>query len=297
MFTEEELSKLQELRSVLPSSLLPKDLFSDDYYLIRWLRARNLDVSKAAQMLEKSIQWRTENQIDLAIENGEEVPLKYRKIYPTGLLGHDDEDCLVVFLPLGRFNHRIMIGNEGMETAMRYNMLWMERIMGYLKEYEEKTGKKGLRIVEVVDMEYYSYKELTYGPAREFMLATNRVFDENYPELLKSCIVINAPKVFTMLWNIIKPLLSKVTMSKVQIYGGSGQEVESWKELLRSKLKPENVPKRWGGTKQGSDEFCSQDKDVWIDGPIELSYFIDGYSKCRCLIFNSFLCPIKIHFA
>lgn len=275
MISSEESEKIRELRSKLPSDLLTKERYGDDYYLIRWLRARNLDVEKAAEMLTKSMQWRKENEADEVFTKNMEVPLKYRKIYPTGLLGTDDEDCLVELLPLGRFCHRILMDNEGMETAMKYNMIWVENMLKRLEEIEEKTGKKGLKFLQVVDMEYYSYKELTYGPAREFLLETNNVFAENFPELLKSCIVINAPKVFTILWNMIRPFMNKATVEKVQIYGGGEQDVQNWKAILRSKLKPENVPKRWGGTREGSDEFCSQDTEIWIDGPISLKFFTE----------------------
>lgn len=290
MISSEEAEKIVEFRSMIRSDLLPKDKYRDDYYLVRWLRARNMDVEKAVEMLEKSIQWRREHGIDEMLAKGAEVPVQYRKIFCTAVLGNDEEGCLVILLPFGRFIHRILLDNEGMDTALIFNVIWIERILAIVRQCEIASRKKGLRIVKVVDMEHYSCKELTYGPSREFILQTNRIFDENYPEILKSCVIINTPRIFSIMWNMIKPFLSKATLSKVQIYGATGQDEETWKNVLRMdlKLNPERVPRRWGGTRVG-DAFCSQDTLVWIDAPIQLTYFTEGMYLMSYFNFTSLM--------
>lgn len=53
------------------------------------------------------------------------------------------------------------------------------------------------------------------------MTGTQAVMDANYPELLRLCMIVNAPKVFELIYNILKPLLPKSTSDKIDIYGVS----------------------------------------------------------------------------
>ncbi|CAL8073412.1 unnamed protein product [Orchesella dallaii] len=96
----EEAQKIQQLRSAC-SGILNADQ-NDDYYLIRWLRARNMDLGKAEEMLRKSMKRRkNNNEVDGIMDRGE-VPLKYRRLLPTGLFGRDiddDIDDVVIFIP------------------------------------------------------------------------------------------------------------------------------------------------------------------------------------------------------
>lgn len=270
MISSEELEKIQQLRCNLPPDLLTTIQLKDDHFLIRWLRARNMDVEKATEMLKKSIKWRLDNNVNAILKNDEDIPLNYRRMYPTAVIGRDANDCLVTLIPLGRMNQRTVIENEGMETALRYNIIWMEKIMKRLKEIEEALRKKGLRLVQIVDMEYYSSAQLVHGPTREYILKTHKIYDENYPEILKSVLVINAPKVFTLLFSMIKPFLSKETIGKVSIYG---HDEETWKRVIQERFAIDKIPKRWYGSREGTDEFCSQDKEVWPNGPIPLKFF------------------------
>ncbi|ODM98644.1 SEC14-like protein 4 [Orchesella cincta] len=270
-FTPEESQKIQQLRSACSAILNTEQ--NEDHYLIRWLRARNMDVEKAEEMLRKSMKWRKDNEVDGILER-EEVPIKYRRLFPTGDFGRDSEGDVVIFIPYGRYCHRLVIGVEGMETVLRWHIIWMETMNRLVTNAEKETGKKGLRLVQIVDFDQYSYKELTYSPGREFLIKTNKVADENYPELMKSMVIINAPKVFSLLFGVIKPFMSKETISKISIISGNE---ETWKKELNSKLNPENVPVRWGGTKKGTDEYCSQIPEVWLGTPVPLSYFTSDY--------------------
>ena len=54
--------------------------------------------------------------------------------------------------------------------------------------------------------------------------------------------VINAPSTFTVIWNVVKPWLSKETASKVDILGSD------YKDVLLDLVDPENLPSSLGGT-------------------------------------------------
>jgi len=148
--------------------------------------------------------------------------------------------------------------------------------MREVREHEQALNKRGIRLVQIVDMEGYSYKELMYKPGLDYILQTQKIFDENYPEMLHSVIIINAPRVFSVLFNLVKPLISKETQAKMSVYGPNEDE---WKAVIREKFDVTKFPKRWGGSREGSDLFCSQDTEVWPDGPLPLKFFSKGMNK------------------
>jgi len=98
-FSPEELQKLAEFRAKV-KDILETDEQKDDYFLIRWLRARSLDVSKAEEMLRKSLNWRKQEEIDGA-DLREEIPLKFKRLNPMGRGGVDKDGNIVLIFPLG----------------------------------------------------------------------------------------------------------------------------------------------------------------------------------------------------
>ncbi|CAG7827333.1 unnamed protein product, partial [Allacma fusca] len=58
-----EVKLLGEFRKRLTDLDLNEE-WTSDYNLIRWIRARDLDLDAAENMLRTSIEWRRENDID-----------------------------------------------------------------------------------------------------------------------------------------------------------------------------------------------------------------------------------------
>jgi hypothetical protein len=141
-----------------------------------------------------------------------------------------------------------------------------------VEETVKKTGKPVIQYHQVIDFEHYSVRHMSYKPSLDYIMQSQKQFDENYPEFLKSITVINAPKIFPVLFSLFKPLMTKQTLEKLNVFG---TDEEKWKAYLREKFPMERFPPRWSGTLQGSDEFCSQE-DVWLYSPIPLRYFKEG---------------------
>jgi hypothetical protein len=157
-FTSQEISKLSQFRDRLSDLHLDKEI-DDDYYLIRWLRARNLDLNKASEMLRTSLKWRKENGVDTILEDFKDsIPLKMKRLYPCGLFGEDKEGNMVLFFPVGRSIYRIGIEELGIDKMLKCNIYMMEAIMKAIREKEEELGQRGIQLVEIVDMEYYPFK-------------------------------------------------------------------------------------------------------------------------------------------
>ncbi|KAF8794831.1 SEC14-like protein 2 like protein [Argiope bruennichi] len=80
-----------------------------------------------------------------------------------------------------------------------------------------------------------------------FLIAVN-IFQDNYPELLKSVYVINASTYFTMVFPVVKAILSGSILGKLKIFGTDG-----WKEEFLKIMDAEELPACLGGKKTDPD--------------------------------------------
>lgn len=83
----------------------------------------------------------------------------------------------------------------------------------------------------------------------EVIIATARDFEANYPETLKSGFNLNCPKVFAVLFNMIKPFLSERTLSKISIFDSNASK---WEPSLKKMVDSSMLPKKYGGHRETS---------------------------------------------
>jgi hypothetical protein len=50
-----------------------------------------------------------------------------------------------------------------------------------------------------------------------FSLSLSQVFEGNYPQTLRFCLIVNAPKVFPIAYSLIKPFLPERTRNKIVV--------------------------------------------------------------------------------
>lgn len=93
------------------------------------------------------------------------------------------------------------------------------------------------------------------------------MFEDHYPETLNACFVINAPKIFPIAFNIIKPFLSEETQKKIHIFGSN------YKQMLLKYIDADQLPIHWGGTQCDPDgnPFCVS--KVCIGGTVPEQYY------------------------
>jgi len=260
-FTIEELEKIHLLRQRVAASVELSEEQSSDHYLVKWLRARGMDVGKAEEMLKKSLEWRKENGIDTILETLK-VSEHFLKAAPFAYLGIDPETGCPLFLyVMGRADMRAHVEELGIEAMLQYNAYFMEYIHKVIfKECSEKAGRPITQFIELMDLEGYNYYQLASSQTREMMTRMQVMFDSNYPEVVRHASMINAPKIFSVIFNLLKPFIAKATLDKVSIYGPN-----NWQAEVKERFPMELIPTHYGGSRPGRDEFCSGDP-MWIFG-------------------------------
>ncbi|KAM7304229.1 hypothetical protein ISCGN_014129 [Ixodes scapularis] len=94
------------------------------------------------------------------------------------------------------------------------------------------------------------------------------MYEDNYPEMLKKAYVINAPKIYPIIYNMVKPFLSEETAKKIHVFGK-----DNWKKALLQDISEEELPVHWGGTKAGPDGDPRCTHIVGTGGPVPCSYY------------------------
>ncbi|KAL7732747.1 hypothetical protein ACLKA6_005890 [Drosophila palustris] len=214
----------------------------DDYFLLRWLRARKWNLDAAEKMLKASLKTRAMWNVD-NIEKWD-APQALREYLPYGLMGYDNEGSPVIVCPFYNFDIWGMMHCVTRFEFQKYLVLLLERFMKSAYQQSLEHGWKARQLVVFFDCESLNLKQYAWRPAAECVISSIKQYEANFPELLKMCYIINAPKLFSVAFNIVKKFLDENTTSKIHIYKSG---VDKWQQQLFSHVNPKNFPKCWGG--------------------------------------------------
>jgi len=258
-FTESEWQALREFRSKLPE--IQAKAYSDSktgiksivlwgvelspskpdarasVVLMKFLRARNLSVTDASDMLVATLHWRDEFNVDAALkeEYPEDVFGNLGHIY-----GHDKEGRPVVYNIYGG-NNDLKVVFSDVQRFVRWRVALMEKSVQLLDFVSlDQT-------VQVHDYEGVSLRSRDVNSKNATVEATN-IFQNHYPELLYKKFFVNVPSYLAWIFWIVKPLLSAKTVAKMSVVGTGSHAIG--KELLPI-VDAKELPKRYGGDAEG----------------------------------------------
>ena len=80
------------------------------------------------------------------------------------------------------------------------------------------------------------------------MKAGNKEIEENYPEVMGKCFIVNAPWVFSGIWAVVKPWLPPRTLAKIEFYGKGPEFLAALKQFVDS----DKIPSKY----EGSAKLC-----------------------------------------
>uniref|UniRef100_A0A8C5ZLC3 SEC14 like lipid binding 3 n=1 Tax=Marmota marmota marmota TaxID=9994 RepID=A0A8C5ZLC3_MARMA len=236
----ETLAKFREnVQDVFP--VLPNP---DDYFLLRWLRARNFDLQKSEAMLRKHMEFRKTMDIEHILDW--QPPEVIQKFMPGGLCGYDRDGCPVWYDIIGPLDPKGLLFSVTKQDLLKTKMRDCERILHECDLQTERLGKKIETIVMIFDCEGLGLKHF-WKPLVEVYQEFFGLLEENYPERLKFMLIVKATKLFPVGYNLMKPFLSEDTRRKIIVLGNS------WKEGLLKLISPEELPAHFGGTMTDPD--------------------------------------------
>ncbi|KAL7635635.1 UNVERIFIED_CONTAM: hypothetical protein RMT77_013452 [Armadillidium vulgare] len=260
---EEEI--LKEFRERIGDKV-PLHLNSD-FELSKWLIARNFNINKAETMLLKHLEWRKEYNIDNILEWT--PPEVLRKYCPGGLAGYDKDGAPVVIIPIGSMDVRGVKASSSNEDILKYIFQIVEKSLDLMRrksrDLEQPIGKE----IFIFDLNHFSLRDFTWTPAINLVLKLVQMYEANYPEILKHAFAINAPKVFSVLFSIIKPFIQTNTMKRIKIFGKN-----EWKEVLLKEIDADQLPVHWGGSMTDPDGNTQCVSTICPGGEVPKEYYL-----------------------
>ncbi|XP_051135203.1 uncharacterized protein LOC127254240 [Andrographis paniculata] len=201
-----------------------KDL--DDSTLRRFLRARDLNVDKAATMLLKYLTWRRTFMPKGFITTSE----IYNEISQNKMFmqGKDKQGRPIAVV----FGSRHFQGDT--DEFKRFLAFVLDKLCSRMPEGQEK-------FTTIADLEGYGYCN---SDVRANLTAIS-ILQDYYPERLGKVFVIHVPYIFMTMWKIIQPFIDKNTRKKIVFVENSRLHA-----TLREDIDENQLPEIYGGKLQ-----------------------------------------------
>ncbi|KPM36269.1 Sec14 cytosolic factor [Neonectria ditissima] len=255
--TEGQIAQVHQLRMMLESEGFTDRL--DTLTLLRFLRARKWVVEDSKKMFVDTEKWRKEINLDEILPTWDYPEKTEVSQYYTQFYHKTDKDGRPIYIEtLG-----------GIDLTAMYKITTAERMLTNLAvEYERvadprlpacshKAGSLQETCCTIMDL-----KGVSLGKAPQvysYVKQASVISQNYYPERLGKLYLINAPWGFSTVWSMMKGWLDPVTVSKINILGGSYQS-----ELLKQ-IPAENLPKNFGGQCVCEGGCDNSDAGPWHD--------------------------------
>ncbi|CAG7835952.1 unnamed protein product [Allacma fusca] len=230
---------------------------SHDQNLVRWLRARDLNVKNAETLIRESMKWREENQMDEL--QFLPLPETFLEQFQFGACGHDKQGTVICVAPFGAWRmKKIIQAGQGHQISLYIAQIF-EKYFRYAKNTNTVENMK-TQIILLFDFDQFSLQEFISKQVVDTLIQIISVYEANYPERLKAAYVVNISKFFQILWSILTPFLPARTLSKFHLLGGSP---ETWRKSLLESMDYQELPSWFGGSNTAFPYFENRFNETW----------------------------------
>ncbi|CDO98299.1 unnamed protein product [Coffea canephora] len=198
----------------------------DDLTIRRFLRARNLDVEKASDMLLKCLKWRR-----MFVPSGHisssEVPneIAQNKMFVQGI----DKKGRPIAVLIGARHFQNEIG--GLDEFKRFVVFTLDRLGSRMPPGQEK-------FLVIADLQGWGYCN---SDLRAYLGALS-ILQDYYPERLGKLLIIHVPYIFRAVWKAFYPFIDKNTKKKIILV-----KDKRLKATLLEDIDESQLPETYGG--------------------------------------------------
>ncbi|PAA65052.1 hypothetical protein BOX15_Mlig016597g1 [Macrostomum lignano] len=248
--------------------------FEDDFQLYRFLRAREFDLAKSELMLRNHIRWRKELRIDDIVDRFQEKEV-ITKYYTGGLCGEDKEGRPVYYDPIGCIDPQGIAKSVSREELFLSQICRAEKIVTHLlPQVRARTGKAIYGVTFVYDLQHFGKKHM-WRPSLEFYGDLTRTCEQNYPETIGIVFIINAPAIFPVVFNLLKPLFNPATQAKIHVLG------KDYQRTLLQYIDADQLPAVYGGERRDPDGDPRCLNEICFGGLVPESFYLQPkYPDC-----------------
>ncbi|KAL9455534.1 hypothetical protein AB3S75_004870 [Citrus x aurantiifolia] len=241
--------------------------------LVRFLKARDGNFSKAHKMLMDCLHWRVQNEIDKILSKPIVPTELYRAVRDSqliGMSGYSREGLPVFAVGVGLSTFDKASVHCYVQSHIQINE-YRDRVI--LPSASAKHGRPITTCVKVLDMTGLKLSALSQI---KLLTIISTVDDLNYPEKTNTYYIVNVPYIFSACWKVVKPLLQERTRKKIQVLQGSGRD-----ELLKI-MDFESLPHFCRREDSGSSRSSENKNCFSLDHPFHQQLY--NYIKQQSLI-------------
>ncbi|XP_012563299.1 SEC14-like protein 5 [Hydra vulgaris] len=210
--------------------------------MLRFLRARDVNLDKAFEMLKNSLHWRRTHHVDTILDTWK-PPDQLLEYYPGGWHYNDKEGRPVYIVRLGTMDFKGLLKTVGEDGFVKHVVSINEEGLKKCREATEIYAKPITNWTLIIDLEGLSMRHL-WRPGVRAVLRIIEVVQANYPETMSRLLIIRAPKVFVVLWTLLYPFIDENSRKKFLIYTGDDYQGPGG---LEDYLMKEYIPNFLGG--------------------------------------------------
>ncbi|GBG30609.1 Phosphatidylinositol/phosphatidylcholine transfer protein SFH8 [Hondaea fermentalgiana] len=231
----EEFAALEEMRSIFANAScieLDEDIGTfrlNDQTFLRFLRARDYNVSKASAMLQNHLEWR--DRVVPAKVRAHEIA-KPLQSGMTRRSGNTFDGEPITMVQIGKFDPADF---DSVTQFVKYVAYFFEINLSVIDPEVERG-------VIFIDMQGYSPRKHMSTKARKIIFAFIHVVQDQNPETLKKLVLFNVPAIFRMAWNVIKGAIDPVVRDKILFATDLS--------VVRQDVPPHLLNVRYGGEKE-----------------------------------------------
>jgi hypothetical protein len=216
---DEKKEKLETFRERLRNKklLLEGTHLATNSALLRFLKARGWDLAKAELMYSNMVEWRTSfktNEVFESLDYPEKVQVL--EIYPQFYSGTDKFGRPVYIERTGQIDYAKLVGVTSVDRLIQFHVQCYESLVREkFLACSKAAGREVMTTTTILDLSGLTLTN--FYKCKDALKRISQIDQDYYPEHLGAMIIINAPRIFTTIWNVIKPWLDQQTTSKMQV--------------------------------------------------------------------------------
>ncbi len=223
--TSSEKKVLSVIRSYVGEELENRDDKWNDWYLLRFCRARKFNVEKIKLMIKNYFEFQKEVDMDGIAKMDLSRYDLLRANTHHGYFFTDKKGQPVYYDFMRDIDEKMLFKNYTEKELIKYFVQSYERLVNViLPECSRVSGRKIEKTICIFDLKKTKILKMFRGQFKAFLKVCTNISQNYYPELLDKTFIINAGVVFSGIWSIAKYWIDEKTRKKIHIISGSGRK-------------------------------------------------------------------------
>jgi len=292
--TADETKVLDAFRTHVKDVNKVTDPKFDDWYLLRFCRARKFVLKDVITMWEKFITWRKEFGTDTMIENDFKYIDDFSKQYwHKGYYSVTKDGYPVYIERYEKTDIDKVLTNFSDDEIKKYYVNSYEMMIHCIwPECSRVAGKRIDALVTILDFKGLGIMRMLKSDTRKFLGIATSICQDYYPECSGKMFLVNTGMTFNALWAVIKLMLDSKTRDKIKVLGSKFlKEITTYVDL-------DQLPKSMGGTNpkevyetdgpwSAYAQECIKQKTYFADGVVQGDPFKETARKAKQIAENS----------